>query len=368
MSREYNLKIGNENYNISLKTIPNGENNSIIIEARNNKSYYYQAIFSLNELMNLSKAFRFCDNIYEAFNTILKIFDSFNKAYLKKGSSEDELLLFLKINLPNGEEQEVKIILNKIDTDQSVTSASNEELLEKIKIGEEENTNLKEEIKKLKNENAKKSRIIESLTNSQSNGSTNRNENIENNDEQVDDSAIVTDLIYSQEELDFIENRLKKINFFKNKELKYQLLFKGTKNGDKAFYFHTRVDGIKNTLTLVKSKKGVRFGGFTTQIWNQIGGNGKVDPNAFCFSIDLKKIYNSRSDHPAIFCSDGYGPYFKGTNTIFGVYNNFFSEGGWCDYTTFSFTYGKFDKNFEITNGEQNFGIEDVEVFKVYTD
>lgn len=121
-------------------------------------------------------------------------------------------------------------------------------------------------------------------------------------------------------------------------------------------------------MTLVKSKKGVRFGGFTTQIWNQIGGNGKVDPNAFCFSIDLKKIYNSRSDHPAIFCSDGYGPYFKGTNTIFGVYNNFFSEGGWCDYTTFSFTYGKFDKNFEITNGEQNFGIEDVEVFKVYTD
>lgn len=82
---------------------------------------------------------------------------------------------------------------------------------------------------------------------------------------------MVTDLIYSQEELDFIENRLKKINFFKNKELKYQLLFKGTKNGDKAFYFHTRVDGIKNTLTLVKSKKGVRFGGFTTQIWNQIG-------------------------------------------------------------------------------------------------
>jgi hypothetical protein len=207
MSREYNLKIGNENYNISLKTIPNGENNSIIIEARNNKSYYYQAIFSLNELMNLSKAFRFCDNIHEAFNTILKIFDSFNKAYLKKGSSEDELLLFLKINLPNGEEQEVKIILNKIDTDQSVTSASNEELLEKIKIGEEENRNLKEEIKKLKNENAKKSRIIESLTNSQSNDSTNRNENIENNDEQVDDSAIVTDLIYSQEELDFIENR-----------------------------------------------------------------------------------------------------------------------------------------------------------------
>ena len=132
--------------------------------------------------------------------------------------------------------------------------------------------------------------------------------------------------------------------------------------------FHTKVDGIKNTLTLVKTKKGIRFGGFTSEIWNQIGGYGKCDPFAFCFSLELKKIYNSQKNQLAIFCSDGYGPYFKGTNTIFGIYNNFFSEGGWCDYTTFAYSFGKFEKNFEITNGEQKFEVDDVEVFKIIAD
>jgi len=317
--KEYNLKIGNENYSIILKKEDNGGSASILIEAKNNNLFYFQKILSFNDIMNLSNTFQVCNDINEAFNIISKIFDSNNKSYLKKGNSEDELFLFLIINLPNGEDQEIKLILNKIETS--------------------ENNSKKEECS-----------------------------NNENDEEQKDDNSIHTDIISTEEELDFVENRLKQINYFQNKNLKYQLLFKGTKNGDKSIYFHTRVDGIRNTLTLVKTKKGMRFGGFTSENWNQIGGYGKADSRAFCFSLDLKKIYNSDPNHIAIFCSDGYGPYFKGTNTIFGVYNNFFSEGGWCDYTTFTYSYGKFDKNFEITDGEKNFKIEDVEVFRVYTD
>ena len=361
---EYRLNISNEEYSIYLKTTDKGEDSSIVLEARN-KSLYYQGIYNLNELMMLSKTFRFCDNINEALNIISKIFD--NKSYLKKGNSDDELYLFLKINLPSGEEQEIKLILNKIE---STENLSKEELLQKIKRLEEENKNLKQEIILLKNENNKKDKIIEKLkaqTNSNINCEDTNNEN-ENHEKNIDENKINTDIINTQEEIDFIEDRLKKIVYYQNKEIKYQLLFKGTKNGDKALYFHTKVDGIRNTLTLVKTKKGMRFGGFTSQNWNQVGGFGKVDPNAFCFSFNLKKIYNSQPNQLAILCSDGYGPYFKGTNTIFGVYNNFFSQGGWCDYTTFSYSFGKFDKNFEITNGEQKFEIEEVEVFKVYSD
>ena len=317
----------------------------------------------------LSKAFRFCDTVNEAVNIISKIFETHNKALLKNENSENDLFLFLKINLPSGEEQEIKLTLNKITTD----NLSNEELIQKIKELEEENKSLKEEIKKLRNDNYKKDKIIESLTSNQQNpnlniNNLNINENDNNkNEEALDDNSINTDIINSQEELDFIENRLKEINYYQNKDIKFKLLYKGTKNGDKSLYFHTKVDGIRNTLTLVKTKKGARFGGFTSENWNQIGGFGKCDPRAFCFSFDLKKIYNSQPNGPSILCSNGYGPYFKGINTIFGIYNNFFSQGGWCDYTTFSYNYGKFDKNFEITNGEQNFEIEEVEVFQVYT-
>lgn len=319
--KEYNLSIGNENYTILLKNEDNGKGKSILIEARNNNSYY-QSIYNLSDLMMLSKAFRFCDNINEAINTISKIFESYNKSFIKKGNSEDELILFLKINLPSGEEQKIKLTLYKIETSEKSFSKN------------QPNSN---------------------------------EENGNNNEEEMGENSIITDIIKTQEEIDFIENRLKEINYFKNKEIKYKLLYKGTKNGDKSLNFHTRVDGVRNTLSLVKTKKGAIFGGFTSQTWNQIGGFGKVDPLAFCFSLDLKKIYNSQSNHIATLCSDGYGPYFKGVNTIFGIYNNFFTEGGWCDYTTAAYSFGKFDKNFEITNGEQKFEVEEVEVFKIYT-
>ena len=338
--KEYNLKIGNENYLIYLKNIDNGEDKSLLIEARINQSFYYQAMYNLNELMMLSKVFRFCDNMNEAINIISKIFDSY-KSFLKKGNSENELFLFLTVNLPSGEEQQIKLTLNKIEYSQNLSS---EELLQKIKNLEEENKNLKQE-------NSKKDKIIESLNTNQPNSNINVNmnqenmnneiENGNNNEEEIDENSINTDIINTQEELDFIENRLKEINYFQNKDIKYQLLFKGTKNGDKSLNFHIKVDGVRNTLTLVKTKKGVRFGGFTSQIWNQAGGIGKVDPLAFCFSFDLKKIYNSQPNQIAILCSDGYCSYFKGINTIFGIYNNFFTQGGWCDYTTSSYSFWK---------------------------
>ena len=369
--KEFNsINVGNDFYNIELTKLNNGEDNSILITARNtnSNSLYYQNHFYLDELMSLSKTFRFCDDISEALNIISKIFESKNKYYIS--NEEDELILHLKINLPSGDEQEIELNLKKIE---SFENASKDELLEKIKILEEENKRLKEEISMLKIDNIKKDKIIKSLTKNQNNNiqAENNNEKIiesNNEEEGLDENILDTDIIQTQEEINFIENRLKQIYYFQDKNIKYQLLYKGTKNGDKALNFHTLVDGIKNTLTLVKSKKGIRFGGFTSLIWNQIGGYGKCDPLAFCFSLDLKKIYNSQNNQKAIFCSDGYCPYFKGTNTIFGIYNQFFTQGGWCDYTTSSYSFGKFDKNFEITDGEQSFEVDDVEVFKVYTE
>ena len=48
--KEYNLNLSNEKYSIYLKTTDNGEDSSIVLEARSNKSLYYQGIFNLKEL------------------------------------------------------------------------------------------------------------------------------------------------------------------------------------------------------------------------------------------------------------------------------------------------------------------------------
>ena len=125
-----NINVGNDLYNIELSKLNNGEDNSILITARNinNNSLYYQNHFSLDELMSLSKTFRFCDDISEALNIISKIFELENKYYISNG--EDELILHLKINLPSGDDQEIQLNLKKIE---SIENVSKDELLEKIK-------------------------------------------------------------------------------------------------------------------------------------------------------------------------------------------------------------------------------------------
>ena len=56
----------------------------------------------------------------------------------------------------------------------------------------------------------------------------------------------------------------------------------------------------RNTLTIIKTKEGLIFGGFTSQTWE---GNDfdKEDENAFCFSVDNKKIYNCIKGKKAIY-------------------------------------------------------------------
>ena len=376
-TKNYDLASNNENYQIFLTK--NDNDLQLELSKTDNNTIYYKETTNLDDLLKKSKIFRFCDNIQEAYDTIDKIFQN-KKVNLEGAFQNNDINLCFQATLPNGAEEEFKIVLKK--EERKNNNETLEKLNQRIEDLESENKNLKNEVQTLKEENENKDKIIESLSQNNNSDSVsninNSNINTENsnyymstmentisNNENNENEVLVTDIIDSQDELELIENRLKEINFFSGKNIHYELIFKGTKNGDKSSTFHYNCDGIRNTLTLVKSKNGKRFGGFTCEIWNQIGGFGKKDPNAFCFSLDLKKIYNSQGTQQAILCSDGYGPYFKGVNTIFGVYNNFFTQGGWCDYTTSALSFGKFDQNFEITGGIKQFFIEDMEVFKV---
>ena len=48
------------------------------------------------------------------------------------------------------------------------------------------------------------------------------------------------------------------------KNLNLTLLYRGSRDGWKHDDFHRKCDDHNNTLLLVKTKKGKRFGGFTT--------------------------------------------------------------------------------------------------------
>ena len=70
----------------------------------------YIGNFSLKNLLELSKIFRFCDSLDEAFDTIVSIYES-KKIILNKNN--DKMIIILKADLPNGKTEEAKLILRK---------------------------------------------------------------------------------------------------------------------------------------------------------------------------------------------------------------------------------------------------------------
>ena len=172
------------------------------------------------------------------------------------------------------------------------------------------------------------------------------------------DSKIVTKV----EEFKFLEKMFKE-QFETKKKFRPNLLYRATRDGDSGLFFHKKCDNIKDTLTLVKTKTGSIFGGYTSETWN--GNNYKKDDKAFCFSIDLKKKYKSKKTDNTIYCARLYGPCFG--DAFFWIFNNCFEEGG--------VTTEELNKNFdnlnvknEFNNGKEKFKIEDYEVFEVKFD
>ena len=168
-------------------------------------------------------------------------------------------------------------------------------------------------------------------------------------------NGIIKNIIKEQGEIDFVVNKIAE----KFPGCKFNLLYKGSTDGDTAADFHSKCDDAEKTLVIVEDNYGNRFGGFTTQDW---GGQymQKKDDDAFIFSVDKNKTYDVIPGQNAIGCYPNFGPVFFGCQIR--IYDNFLSKGGTTykkglNYTT--------TEDFELTNGNQNFGVRDIEVYAV---
>ena len=168
-------------------------------------------------------------------------------------------------------------------------------------------------------------------------------------------SIIKGDIIQNLAELEMIT---RKINHANNK-ITLNLLYKATADTDSAMAFHEKCDRAENSLVLIETDKGKRFGGYTSKNWR---GDciDKEDENAFLFSLDKMTTYDSIEGEPAIGCYPKFGPIFLGCQIR--IYDNAFKEGG----TTFEkgMNY-ETEEDFELTGGDQKFGVKEIEVYEV---
>jgi len=114
--------------------------------------------------------------------------------------------------------------------------------------------------------------------------------------------SIDTKIFKSEEEISFIKKCISN-KLYNNLEqnFTFKLLYRATRDGDKAKDFHSKCHKYKNNLVVIKTKDGLRFGGFTRKSWE--GKGDKLDKEAFCFSLDKNKIYNWIKGKSSIFTS-----------------------------------------------------------------
>ena len=161
----------------------------------------------------------------------------------------------------------------------------------------------------------------------------------------------------------FVVNELKNIYNITNdnKIFKAKLLYRGSRDGFESKIFHSKCDYIKGTLILVENNKGIKFGGFTKETWDG-KYTAKLDENAFCFSISLKKIYRIIKNKEAIRVDAKFGPVFL--NDIFGFRKENIEFGE--VYAKIHCNYSGCENDFEINGGEKNIIVEEIEVYHIF--
>jgi hypothetical protein len=180
------------------------------------------------------------------------------------------------------------------------------------------------------------------------------------------------EIIHSTDELYLIVNKiLYKLNKYKkhfnipNYDNKLQfsivILFDSSFNGDSASEFHERCDGKFNTISLIETTSGHRFGGYTSECFESPNEYfDKKDNLSFVFSLDKMKIYDVIKGKYAISCDKNYGPYFRDDHIC--IVDEFFTkESGTCiKGKGFNTT-----KNYELNSGKKYFTIKRLQVFQI---
>ena len=267
--------------------------------------------------------------------------------YMQKGNERARIPIRLKILNPIKINNNIKITPEKLD---NLENEANEILKEQNKLKEEINNILTQS-------NFSTISKVFTFSDKNKNPKLNNKNNLNNNNNNNSNNKIVknfinSDIIKTFTEYQFLTNK------FQNDHVKFNLIYKATKDSDKAIKFHEKCDNIQDTLILVETGEGKRFGGFTTQKWE--GDNvDKKDDDSFIFSLDKLKMYDINNGKYAIGCYPKFGPVFTSQIKIF---NNAFSNGGSTYLKNINF---RTEEDYELTGGNIEFTVKEIEVFKV---
>jgi uncharacterized coiled-coil protein SlyX len=161
---------------------------------------------------------------------------------------------------------------------------------------------------------------------------------------------------------------------------KWQLLWRGSRDGFGARDFHSRCDGHANTLTLIEDVSGNVFGGFTPVEWESRVWNRKTREQNNClkgddslksFLFTLANPHNisprkfalkAEKKHLAIYCDSECGLSFSDG---IGICNNCNANAGSDTGLGFVYTNDTGMDGKTVFTGSQYFKVKEIEVFEI---
>ena len=167
-----------------------------------------------------------------------------------------------------------------------------------------------------------------------------------------------SDIIETMEDLNFLRETLGKVGI--------RLEYKAKIHGDNVIKFQERTKAHHHHLLLIKTTKGNRFGGYTSVNFEPVMMAGfsadveKIDPSAFLFNLDEKKVYNVTEGLSAVYCDNFFVAHFGEGDLV--LWDNFLREGGMSDFPE---NYGKGANKGELTKEGRKFNVSNVEVYHV---
>lgn len=278
----------------------------------------YNEKFTLNDLVKQSSFFKLFNSFEEFIPEIKNLFEQ-NKITIKKEKSK----IILIFSLPLKVIEEVYLCIPQSESDSKTII---KELCSTI-------NELRKQIKSI------------SYTISE---------------EQLAKNLKSKDILLNEEEKKMVCDWILKQMKSQGKKIEMKLLYKLTIHGDSASTFHSYCNSKGYTLTLVRTNKGYRCGGFTSQSWSSSGSNID-DQNAFLFSLDYKEQYFTNDGKNAIYDNSGYGPTFGNTHDLYianGCSQNYSS---YCD---FPYAYSGVKPRI-LSGGFYNFKVNEMEVYQI---
>ena len=316
---------------------------------------FFASKYSLNKLKSIHKIFKMFNNISDAIDQLIAIFNESypdNLSLKIKGFSFDVLQLSCSFKfLKNNKNDDIYFDLQNIGIN---IPNINEYIINEIYNIKEKRRKKYKEIELLKIQNRVNLERINELEKKIKNFLI-----YENNDNKINSNILINN------DFEFLKNIFyKKYNI---NNVYFDLKYRATRDGEKASDFHKNCDNIPRTLILIKTIKGVTFGGFTEQTWSnekEQKGDLKEDNNSFIFSLEKRQIYNIKPGQKAIWCHPQYGPCFYGKGS-FCIYckDYLLTEPLKTNKITENVFIG-ITNDYELTNGLDKAYCQEIEVFQ----